>query len=74
MTFTIRAIVLDFDGLVLDTETCVYEAWRSVYASHGVDLHLDRWCAAIGSDTAVFDPLAELQRRAETPVDIAAVH
>ena len=28
-----RALVFDFDGLVLDTESCVYESWRAVYAA-----------------------------------------
>ena len=27
----IRALVLDFDGLILDTETAVYESWRRAW-------------------------------------------
>ena len=45
--FGIRALVLDFDGLVLDTESCVYEAWRRIYLGFGHELPLDRWCGAI---------------------------
>ena len=30
-----RALILDFDGLVLDTETAVFEAWREFYERRG---------------------------------------
>jgi beta-phosphoglucomutase-like phosphatase (HAD superfamily) len=32
----VRAVIFDFDGLILDTETTDYESWRCVYQSHGV--------------------------------------
>ncbi len=63
----IRALVLDFDGLVLDTESCVYEAWRRTYEGFGCELPLDRWCGAIGSDLRNFDPLEELNQNIAAP-------
>jgi len=66
-----RALVFDFDGLVLDTETCVYEAWRCIYAEHGLRLPLDRWCEAIGSDHSGFDPFEELRARVGPSLDVA---
>jgi HAD superfamily hydrolase (TIGR01509 family) len=66
----IRALVFDFDGLVLDTESCVYESWRSVYAEHGCELPLDRWCSAIGADVSTFDPLADLRARVGERLDV----
>jgi HAD superfamily hydrolase (TIGR01509 family) len=59
----IRALVFDFDGLILDTETLVYEAWQLAYAEHGETLPLDEWCAVIGTDGASFDPLEVLRAR-----------
>ena len=39
----IQALVLDFDGLILDTETAVFESWRRTWEHHGEVLPLDRW-------------------------------
>jgi beta-phosphoglucomutase-like phosphatase (HAD superfamily) len=46
----IRALVFDFDGLIVDTETSVYETWRIVYQDHNQVLPRDRWLARIGTD------------------------
>ena len=45
-----RALLLDFDGLVLDTETTDFESWAEVYREYEVELPRDRWQRAIGSD------------------------
>jgi HAD superfamily hydrolase (TIGR01509 family) len=66
----IGALVLDFDGLVLDTESCVYEAWRRTYEGFGCELPLDRWCGAIGSDGRSFDPLEELRALVGERLDV----
>ena len=65
----IRALVFDFDGLILDTETSVYEAWRIVYEEHDQVLPKDRWLARIGTDGSAFDPLAELRTRVGEALD-----
>ncbi len=44
----IRAIVFDFDGLILETERPQYEAWRGVYASFGRELPLQAWLDVMG--------------------------
>lgn len=56
----IRALLFDFDGLLLDTEGPSYRAWTEVYARHGHDLPLETWSAAIGT-IGGFDPLAHLE-------------
>ncbi|HVH64118.1 MAG TPA: HAD hydrolase-like protein, partial [Candidatus Dormibacteraeota bacterium] len=38
----IRAIVFDFDGLILDTEEPVYRSWLEVYEAHGETLPFER--------------------------------
>jgi HAD superfamily hydrolase (TIGR01509 family) len=45
----IRALIFDFDGLILDTETSAYESTREVYAEHGLDLPLAEWQQIIGT-------------------------
>ena len=57
----IEALLLDFDGLMTDTETTDYESWRSVYEDHGVVLPRNRWVASVGSDGSGFVPLEHLR-------------
>ena len=45
----IRALLFDFDGLIVDTETPSYASWQEVYRQHGHELPLDRWAAVIGT-------------------------
>ena len=57
----IRAVVLDFDGLILDTETPIFEAWRAAYRRRGHDLGIDDWQHSLGTHGG-FDPVAHLGR------------
>ena len=54
-----RALVFDFDGLILDTEGPEFQAWQEIYAAHGCHLTLESWAACIGTRDA-FDPYADL--------------
>ena len=53
------AVILDFDGLIVDTETPIFEAWRTVYRRRGQTLGLDSWQHALGTHGG-FDPYAQL--------------
>ncbi len=57
----IEALLLDFDGLVVDTETTDYESWRSVFEDHDVELPRDRWISSIGTDGSSYAPLEHLR-------------
>jgi HAD superfamily hydrolase (TIGR01509 family) len=46
---SVGAIVFDFDGLILDTETAEYESISHVFARHGVEFSLDLWRSFIGT-------------------------
>lgn len=43
------AVVLDFDGLVLDTEWCEYTTVADVFTAHGTELSLEQWLGFIGT-------------------------
>jgi HAD superfamily hydrolase (TIGR01509 family) len=63
MRGTIRALIFDFDGLILDTEGPDLQAWQELYAAHGCALALDRWATLIGTGAGMpgaFDPYEEL--------------
>jgi len=55
----IQAVVFDFDGLVVDSESCLYEAWLEVYREHDLDLPVEHLTAVVGSATN-FDPVLHL--------------
>ena len=56
----IKAIVFDFDGVIIDTETPNYETWEAVFSAYGA--HLDRatWSRLIGGAES-FDVVQHLQ-------------
>ena len=45
----IAAVIFDFDGIVLDSETPEYESHRRIYERCGVTLTVDEWCGVIGT-------------------------
>jgi HAD superfamily hydrolase (TIGR01509 family) len=46
---TPAAVIFDFDGIVLDSETPEYESHRRIYERCGVTLTVDEWCGVIGT-------------------------
>jgi HAD superfamily hydrolase (TIGR01509 family) len=64
----IRALLFDFDGLLVDTEGPSFAAWAGVYREHGHELTLDTWSAAIGTLDG-FDPFADLEGRLGRALD-----
>ncbi len=64
----IRAIVFDFDGLILDTEEPVYRSWLEVYRAHGEELPFERWVQIVGSTTTGFHPQYHLEERLGRPL------
>jgi HAD superfamily hydrolase (TIGR01509 family) len=65
----LRALLFDFDGLIVDTETPSLASWQELYREHGQELTLDRWAAAVGT-IGGFDPVAYL-RELVGPVDLS---
>lgn len=56
----LRALLFDFDGLILDTETPCFASWSGLYAEHGQELTLELWSRAIGTIDG-FDPISHLE-------------
>ncbi len=44
----IQALIFDFDGLILDTETPEFVCWQNMYREHGFELPLEKWGSIIG--------------------------
>jgi HAD superfamily hydrolase (TIGR01509 family) len=65
----IDALVFDFDGLILETETPIYLTWGEIFQSYGCQLPFEKWTTIIGSANVAFDPLEELQRQLHHTLD-----
>jgi HAD superfamily hydrolase (TIGR01509 family) len=58
----IRALIFDFDGLILDTETPVFQSWQEIYDSYGCQLDFEKWVVNIGKGEDDFNPILDLEQ------------
>jgi HAD superfamily hydrolase (TIGR01509 family) len=65
---TIKGLIFDFDGLILDTELPEFSAWKEIYTAYGAEISLEEWSACVGTTQEVFDPIEILQERAQEPI------
>lgn len=65
----IKALIFDFDGTIIDTETAWYIAFRDAYKEHGVDLTLDMYSGCIGTSLKTFNPYEYLITDLNLPID-----
>jgi HAD superfamily hydrolase (TIGR01509 family) len=52
----IRALIFDFDGLIVDTETPLIDAYAEVHAAHGVAFDRGAFIRSVGHADYAFDP------------------
>lgn len=52
----IRALVFDFDGLILDTETPLIDSYGAIHARHAVPFDRDAFIRSVGHADYAFDP------------------
>ena len=73
----LRAVIFDFDGVILDTETPLFEAWSRTFEHYGTDpIAHDRWIGSLGrheDDPAVLNPVELLQEALGRPVNFQEV-
>jgi len=62
----IRALLFDFDGTLVDTESIDLRCWREVFDAHGVVLPVERFALRIGTLTGP-NELDELDALLDTP-------
>lgn len=61
MTTRLRAVIFDFDGLIIDTESAEFHAWQEIFRRHGVELALADWLPCIGTGS-IFDPHEHMEK------------
>lgn len=61
----ISALVFDFDGLMLDTESALIAAYADVHAAHGMPFDHERFLHSVGHADYAFDPWHAFEKRAD---------
>jgi len=66
----IRAVIFDFDGVILETEMPEYIAWREMCQEYGVDLPMAVWATTVGrTPFEVFNPYDYVEQQIGRPID-----
>ena len=66
----IKALIFDFDGLILDTETPEFRIWQDIYREHGYEFPAEKWAAIIGgAGLSDFDAAEHLTLLSEGRLD-----
>ena len=61
----IRALVFDFDGLILDTESSLIGAYEDIHLAHGHPFDRDLFHKSVGHADYSFDPWHAFDKRAD---------
>lgn len=66
----LRALIFDFDGLILDTETPEVLVWQSIYKEHGFELPVEEWEKTVGGyGLSNFDAAEHLSAQTQGRLD-----
>lgn len=57
----IEALIFDFDGVIIDTETPAYETWQEVFNANNAKLDRSIWQRIIGGGAEKFDAYQHLE-------------
>ena len=66
----IKALIFDFDGLIIDSESPEFQVWQEVFAEHGRELGFDLWADLIGRPRTHFDVYAYFCENINPAADI----
>src|SRR5512139_1621901 len=70
----IKALIFDFDGLILDTETPEFHVWKNIYCEHGHELPAEKWASIVGgSGHSDFDAAKNLSLLTQGRLDSASL-
>jgi HAD superfamily hydrolase (TIGR01509 family) len=60
---SLKSLIFDFDGLILDTESPDVQTWQEIYREHGCEFPVHEWGRIVGGLGADhFDPVDHLAR------------
>ena len=69
MQSSLRALLFDFDGLMVDTEWPIYQAWCQTFRDYGQPLSLETFNQCIGTNFDTWSPKTHLEELTGTRID-----
>jgi len=69
----IKALIFDFDGLILDTETGMFRSWEEIFVEYGITVSPVEWASLLGSSTDPAEAYEMIEKHIGEPVDRAAI-
>ena len=69
----IRALIFDFDGLILDTESPLYNSWMEIFEKHGLVVTQQQWASLLGASADVPEAYDLLEAHLGKPLDRALI-
>jgi HAD superfamily hydrolase (TIGR01509 family) len=71
---SLKALIFDFDGLMVDTEQSIFDAYCDIFEEHGVQLPLRIWELIIGTTGHRDQIFVALEKMIGCPVDRDMLH
>ncbi len=65
----IKALIFDFDGLILDTETALLRSWEEIYAEYGITISRVEWASLLGTSTDLPAAYEIIEKHIGEPID-----
>jgi len=69
----IKALLFDFDGLMIDTEWSIYLSWQELYQSCGARLNMTEWLKVVGTIDDELDYFEDIQAQTGLSLDWKSV-
>lgn len=66
----IKALIFDFDGLIIDSESPEFAAWQELFAEYGRELGLDLWADLVGRPPTHFDLYGYFRQHIDPVMDV----
>jgi putative hydrolase of the HAD superfamily len=70
---SLKGLIFDFDGLILDTEVPGFLAWQEIFSAYGLPFTYSHWAKAIGTGPSAYDPAEDLRSQLGIPLDVAQI-
>ena len=70
---TLKGIIFDFDGLIIDTEMPGCNAWAELFNQYGFSFTIEDWKKAIGTGPSAYDPGLHISELTNGRVDAVTV-
>jgi HAD superfamily hydrolase (TIGR01509 family) len=69
----IKALIFDFDGIIIDSETPELTVWQEAFAAHGRELAMELWADVVGRPVTHFNFYNYFREHINPAVDVEAL-